>query len=60
MSRQDYHLTQPFPSKENKPTKKPQHISHPIHKTLDLTWEGRNQGRKNSTLKPGNRRPRTK
>ena len=44
ISRQDYHITQPYPLKEKQT--KLQDKSHPIqslHKPLDQTWEGRNQ-----------------
>ena len=65
ISRQDYHLTQPCPSEEkqtNKQTKNSTQISP--HRKLTQTTEPilggqKTKGRKNSTLKPGKRRPQT-
>jgi len=65
-SRQDYHLTQPCPSEEkqtNKQTNKNSaHIS-PYTKLTQTTGPAlggkKAKGRKNSTLKPGKRRPQT-
>ena len=65
ISRQDYHLTQSCPSEEkqtNKQTKNSAQIS-PYKKctqTSGPTLEGQKpEGRKNSTLKFGKRRPQT-
>jgi len=58
ISRQDYHLTQPCPSEENKQQK----IS-PCRKLTQTTGSNlggqKPKGRKNSTLKPGKKRPQT-
>ena len=61
ISRQDYHLTQPCPSEE-KQTKNSAQIL-PYTKLAQITGPTlgaqKPRGRKNSTLKPGKRRPQT-
>ena len=61
MSRQEYHLTQPCPSEE-KQTKNSAQIS-PYAKLTQATGQTlggqKPKGRKNSTLKPGKKRPQT-
>ena len=69
ISRQDYHLTQPCPSEVkqiNKQTKKKANNSAQISPYTKLTQTTgptlggqKPKGRKNSTLKPGKRRPQT-
>ena len=63
ISRQDYHLTQPCPSEEIQTNKKnfPQISPYTkLTQTTAPTIVGRKpKGRKNSTLKPGERRPQT-
>ena len=61
---QDYHLTQPCPSeeKQNKQTKNSAQISTytKLTQTTGPNLGGQKpKGRKNSTLKPGKRRPQT-
>ena len=60
ISRQDYHLTQACPSDEKQT--KPAQIS-PYKKLTQTTGQTlgghKPKGRKNSTLKPGERRPQT-
>ena len=60
--RQDYHLTQPCPSEENQTNKNSAQIS-PYRKLTQTTGPilggQKPKGRKNSTLKPGKRRPQT-
>ena len=65
ISRQDYHLTQPCPSeeKQSKQTNKNSAQISPYTKltqTTGPTLVGQKpKGRKNSTFKPGKRRPQT-
>ena len=64
ISRQDYHLTQPCPS-EGKQTNKQKNSAQTspytkLAQTTGPTLGGQKpKGRKNSTLKPGKRRPQT-
>jgi len=62
ISRQKYHLTQPCPSEEKQTNQNSAQIS-PYTKftqTTGPTLGGQKpKGRKNSTLKPGNRKPQT-
>ena len=62
INRQDYHLTQPCSSEEKQTNKNSAQIS-PYKKLTQTTGPtlGRQEpkGRKNSTLKPGKRRPQT-
>ena len=65
-SRQYYHLTQPFPSKENNNSTPPTRMQAQVTSYTKLTQTtGQILGgqkpnrRKNSTLKPGKRRPQT-
>ena len=61
ISKQDYQLTQPFPSEE-KQTKHSAQISpyRKLTQTTGPTSGGQKpKGRKNSALKPGKRRPQT-
>ena len=60
ISRQDYHLTQPCPSEEKQTNKNSAQISPymKLTQTTGPTLGGQKpKGRKNSTLKPGKRRP---
>ena len=62
ISRVDYHLTQPCPSEEKQINKNSAQISPYMNltQTTGPTLEGQKpKGRKNSTLKPGKRRPQT-
>ena len=62
ISRQDYHLTQPCPSEEKQANKNSAQISPfmKLTQTIRPTLGGQKlKGRKNSTLKPGKRRPQT-
>ena len=62
ISRQDYHLTQPWPSEEKQTNKNSAQIS-PYKKLTQTTGptfgEQKPKGRKNSILKAGKRRPQT-
>ena len=63
ISRQEYHLTQPRPSEEKQPNKQNSAQISPYKKltqTTGSTLGGQKpKGRKNSTFKPGKRRPQT-
>ena len=62
ISRQDYHLTQPCPSEEKQTNKNSSQISPYVKltQTTGPTLGGQKpKERKNSTLKPGKRRPQT-
>ena len=62
ITRQDYHLIQPCPSEEKQINKNSAQISPYMNltQTTGPTLEGQKpKGRKNSTLKPGKRRPQT-
>jgi len=62
ISRQDDHLTQPCPSEEKQTNKNSAQISPytKLTQTTRPTLGGQQpKGRKNSTLKPGKRRPQT-
>ena len=62
ISKQHYQLTQPFPSEENQTNKNSAQISAYMKLTQTTGPNLRGQkpkGRKNSTLKPGKRRPQT-
>ena len=62
ISRQDYHLTQPCPSEEKQTNKNSTQILsyRKLIQTTRPTLGGQKpKGRKNSTLKPGKRRPQT-
>ena len=62
ISRQDYYLTQPCPSEEEKQTNKisAQISLYKLTQTTGPTLGGQKpNGRNNSTLKPGKRRPQT-
>ena len=60
INRQDYHLTQPCPSEEKQTNKNSAQISPytKLTQTTGPTLGGQKpKGRKNSTLKPGERKP---
>jgi len=59
ISRQDYHPTQPCLSEEKQTNKNSAQISpyKKITQTTGPTLKDRPKGRKNSTLKPGERKP---
>ena len=62
ISRQEYHLTQPCPSEEKQTNKNSAQISPhtKFTQTTGPTLGGQKpKGRKDSTLKPGKRRPQT-
>ena len=62
ISRQDYHLTQPCPSEEKQTNKQKLSTHFTLYKAYTNHWTLGGQkpkGRKNSTLKPGKRRPQT-
>jgi len=62
ISTQDYHLTQPCPSEEKQTNKNSAQISpyKKLTQTTGSTLGGQKPKRKkNSTLKPGKRRPQT-
>ena len=63
ISRQDYHLTQPFLSEEKQTNKENSAQISPymnLGETTESSLGGQKlKGRKNSTLNPGKRRPQT-